>query len=66
MVQPLFVSSTPSCSRFEKSVRVDVDKYDINIIGITVSFAGNPRIKAKIITPSNPKSRPNGSKKFEQ
>ena len=36
------------------------------IIGITISFAGNPRIKAKRITPSIPRSFAKGSKKPEQ
>lgn len=35
-------------------------------MGITISFAGKPKINAIIITPSSPISRPNGSRKSEQ
>lgn len=36
------------------------------IIGMTISFAGKPSIKAIRITPSIPISFAKGSKKFEQ
>lgn len=39
-------------------------RYVIIIIGITISFAGSPRIKARIITPSSPSSCPKGSRVF--
>lgn len=35
------------------------------IIGITISFAGNPKINASKITPSSPISEPRGWRKFE-
>ena len=40
--------------------------YAIMMIGMTISLAGNPRIKAIRITPSNPISCANGSKKAAQ
>ena len=43
-----------------------MERYDIIIIGITVSFAGKPSTKAIIITPSRPMALPNGSKKSVQ
>jgi hypothetical protein len=47
-----------------KSVIVDDPKYPISIIGITISFAGNPKINAINITPSRPIVLANGSRKF--
>ena len=40
--------------------------YAIIIIGMTISLAGNPRIKAIRMTPSIPSSLPNGSRKLVQ
>ena len=37
-------------------------RYVINIIGKTISFAGEPNIKPSRITPSNPINLPTGSK----
>ena len=36
------------------------------MIGITISFAGNPKINAINITPSSPNKLANGSKKLVQ
>lgn len=36
----------------------------MRIIGITISFAGKPRIKARRIMPSRPMILPTGSRKF--
>ena len=65
VVQPFAKKSSFISTRERLSVTVPWDKYDIIIIGITISFAGNPRMKARRITPSSPISRANGSKKFE-
>ena len=65
-VQPLSTSSWRSWARSFISNILPVHKYDIITIGITISLAGKPRIKAKRMTPSIPSSFPSGSKKEEQ
>lgn len=60
-VQPFSMRSifNDEMSRF---VSFDSDIYAIIAIGITISFAGNPSIKASNITPSNPNNFANGSR----
>lgn len=65
IVQPLVSKIFRKMLRSEISVRVVLAQYAIKIKGITISFAGRPKINAMTITPSRPKSRPNGSKKSE-
>ena len=65
-VQPFATSKLCNSERLWYSVKLPVDIYAINIIGITISLAGNPNIKANKITPSNPISLANGSRKFAQ
>ena len=63
---PLSINNFLSTFKSSISKRLPCAKYAIIMIGTTISFAGNPRIKANNITPSIPKNLPNGSKKFEQ
>jgi hypothetical protein len=53
-VQPLFTKIIFNASKLSYSTNIPVDIYDIKIIGITISFAGNPKINASNIVPSNP------------
>lgn len=62
---PLFMSRSCSVPMLSMPKRVLFDIYDIIMIGITISFAGHPKIKANRITPSSPISMANGSKKLE-
>lgn len=48
------------------SVKLPCAKYAIIIIGMTISFAGKPRMNAIKITPSSPISFANGSRKSAQ
>ena len=61
-VHPFAVSSSRMTSVLPISVRVPVARYPMSIIGSTVSFAGKPKIKARRIMPSIPKSRAAGSR----
>ena len=49
----------------DEIIRVFDDRYVIIIIGSTISLAGNPRINAISITPSNPSNKPKLFKKLE-
>lgn len=64
-VQPFATRSAQSSVLSLNSTRLPCARYDIKIIGTTISFAGNPKINAIIITPSSPISLPKGSKKSE-
>lgn len=63
MLQPLADRIFPS-EAVDISVIVPAPEYAITIMGITVSFAGNPKMNAIKIMPSSPISLPSGSKKF--
>ncbi len=65
-VQPLLTSNSCITVMFPISVSVPVARYPMRIIGTTISLAGKPRIKAKSIMPSSPKSLAKGSRKSEQ
>ena len=65
-VQPLLTSNSRITSILPISVSVPVARYPMSIIGTTISFAGNPRMNARRITPSSPKSLANGSRKSAQ
>ena len=65
-VQPLSTSSWRSSIKFGISVIVPCARYAMIAIGITISFAGNPNIKAINIIPSSPMRRAKGSRKFAQ
>lgn len=65
-VHPLSISNCFNSVRSSNSKIFPFAIYAIIMIGITISFAGKPRIKASRITPSIPKSFANGSKKPEQ
>ncbi len=62
-VQPLLQSISLRICELSASIRLAPDIYAIKIIGITISFAGKPRIKASRIIPSSPMILPTGSKK---
>ena len=64
-VQPLSANNIFNSAKFSYSTRLPRHKYAMIIMGITISFAGNPRIKATNMTPSSPKIFANGSRKFE-
>lgn len=64
-VQPLLTNSVLSSVKLSYSVKLPLHKYAIIIIGITISLAGKPNMNAINITPSNPNSFANGSKKLE-
>ena len=61
-VQPFSVRILFSISVLSASIRQPDDVYAIIIIGITISFAGNPRMKARRIFPSMPRNFPTGSR----
>lgn len=65
-VHPFCVKSSRKTEVFSRFIREDCAVYAIMIIGTTISFAGNPKIKAIRIIPSSPKSLPNGSKNAAQ
>lgn len=65
-VQPLCASNSLSAVKSVISISRPSAIYDIIISGITISFAGNPKIKAIRITPSSPISLPNGSRNSSQ
>lgn len=65
-VQPFEIKSSRIAVMEESSVRLPVDIYAIIIIGITISFAGKPKMKAIKITPSSPKRWAKGSKNVAQ
>ena len=65
-VQPLSTNNCFNTDRLSSSSIFPFAIYAMMIIGITISFAGNPKIKARRITPSNPITLANGSKKSEQ
>lgn len=65
-VQPLSTNNIFNIAKSSISTNIPVSIYVIIIIGITISFAGNPKINAIRITPSNPINFANGSKKSEQ
>lgn len=64
-VQPLLTNKVFSSVKFSYSTKLPLHKYVIIIIGITISLAGNPNIKAINITPSKPNIFAKGSKKLE-
>ena len=64
-VQPLFSRSCLSAGRL-RAVMLSVERYAIMAMGMTISFAGKPRIKARSRTPSKPMSRAKGSRNSEQ
>lgn len=66
MVQPLLIKRLCNSDKELYSTRLPLDIYAIIIIGMTISFAGKPRIKAIKITPSRPSSEAKGSRKLEQ
>ena len=65
-VQPFEINNCFISKRLFISTRVPCDRYIITAIGITISFAGKPRIKAIKITPSIPIICAKGSKKSAQ
>lgn len=65
-VHPWLTNKSFNCTKSLISVITPVDKYVIIMIGITISLAGKPNINANKITPSNPITLANGSKKLEQ
>lgn len=65
-VHPLFTSNMCNWSVLLMSIMLPVDKYAIIIIGITISFAGKPKMNPINIVPSRPMSFAKGSKKFAQ
>lgn len=64
-VQPLFMKISFISKILSIPTIVPFAKYVMIIIGITISFAGKPRIKAINITPSSPIIFANGSKNVE-
>lgn len=64
IVHPFCFKIFPISKVLSISTKEPVDKYDIRIIGSTISFAGIPSINAVKIYPSNPISFAKGSKKF--
>ena len=64
-VQLLFINRFLSSCKELYPVMLFLARYVIMMIGITISFAGRPRIKARIITPSKPNNCPNGSRVFD-
>lgn len=65
-VQPLMRRSSLRADRLEISTKVPPDIYAIIAMGITISFAGNPKMNAIIITPSRPIREPIGLRNAEQ
>ena len=65
-VHPFWINNVYSIDASDSSHSELPDEYAIIIIGITISFAGNPSMKAISITPSSPKSFANGSRNLEQ
>ena len=63
-VHPCWIKILPIEKVSSKLTRALSPRYDIKIIGNTISLAGNPNIKAVKIYPSNPISFANGSKIF--
>lgn len=63
-VHPLSINRDLRDSKSRLCKEEDAE-YDIIAMGITISLAGNPNIKENNITPSNPNSLANGSKKLE-
>ena len=66
VVQPFETNNSFNADSESNWASVPCDRYAMIIIGITISFAGNPKINAIKITPSSPKIRANGSKNDEQ
>lgn len=65
-VQPLSESRCLTAVRSVTAVMLPVAIYAITIMGITVSFAGNPSINAIKITPSSPIKRAGASSAVQQ
>ena len=65
-VHPFAQSKVLSSFRPASSIILEFAVYAIIIIGITISFAGNPRINAISITPSSPIKRAKGSRNDSQ
>lgn len=65
IVQPFWMKISFIIFSEGRSVKEEAERYPIIIIGITISFAGSPKINASRITPSSPKRVANGSKKAE-
>ena len=65
IVQPLLTKIDLKLSKLSYSTKLPVAIYVISIIGITISLAGNPKIKEIKITPSIPINFPKGSKNNE-
>ena len=64
-VQPFCTSNRRTWSMAPVSDRVDADIYVISIMGMTISLAGVPSIKAISITPSSPNMDAKGWRKRE-
>ena len=64
-VQLLFINRFLSSCKELYPVMLFLARYVIMMIGITISFAGSPRIRARIITQSKPNNCPNGSRVFD-
>ena len=64
MVHPFCLRISPIAKVVFISTKFPVDKYDIKIIGKTISFAGIPKINAIKIYPSNPIILAKGSRKL--
>ena len=62
MVQPWLTNKSFKTVKLSNSTKVFVERYPISMIGTTISFAGKPSNKARIITPSSPKITPTGFK----
>ena len=65
-VQPFADSNALSSAYPVMLLRVPLAVYAIIIMGITISFAGIPSIKAKSIIPSSPRSLAKGSRNSEK
>jgi len=63
-VHPFCFKISPIANVLSISTKLPVAKYDISIIGKTISFAGIPNIKAVKIYPSIPIKLAKGSKKL--
>ena len=63
-VQPLSDSILNMEVVSKLSLMAVLPRYNISMRGRTISFAGNEKMKAVIITPSIPRNLPKGSKKL--
>ena len=66
IVHPLLIKISPIRETDEISLKFPLPRYAIKAIGITISFAGKPRMNANKITPSNPIASAIGFKNSEQ